>query len=509
MTRRNDRPGPDAGELPEGAPRPERTPRPGRSRTARRQRAVLVVAVASALLSTGGLAATALVRSPAERAAGAAPPPRTLLTAPVVSRVLSPSVTARASVYPPTRYDVVPSAASTEITQLFLSGLHVRTGEAVTAGRLLAEVSGQPLYVLRGPVPAYRDLKPGSTGPDVAELQDALRELGHSSGEDERGGFGPGTKQAVASFYRALGHPVPLTGAATQQAVDAAQKAVDAGRRTVEALTARKNSGRPAAPPSTAPPSAFPSAPAAEQPDGAPDLDEQLRAAGRQLTADRAALARAVAVNGPMVPAAHVVFLPALPAAVTAVNSSVGLPVAGTLLSLTSGGLTVTGQLTPAQAAAVRPGMAVELLDEETGTRLTGRVAELGAPTTAPPAGRVVPLGGAAPAPAPGQAPGGAPAGPSYVPVTVTPDAPPPAALSGRNVRITVLKDAAGPPVTAVPVAAVFTGANGRTSVTTVAADGRRADVEVTTGVTADGLVGVVPDVEGALKAGDRVVVGT
>ncbi|MGW2397717.1 peptidoglycan-binding protein [Kitasatospora sp. NPDC001664] len=488
-------PWPDAGGPPEGHP-------PGRSAAARRQRVVLVVAVVSAVLSTGGLAATTLVKSPAERAARTAPPPRTLLTVPAVSRVLNPSVTARASVYPPTRYDVVPTAASTEVIQLFLSKAGARAGDTVTGGRLLAEVSGQPVYVLRGAVPAYRDLKPGSSGPDVVELQEALGELGHSTGSDEKGTFGPGTKTAVTGFYRRLGYPVPVTGPATQQAVDAAQKAVDTGRQTVDALVAQRNSGRPAGTPS-------------EQPSVGAGLDQQIAAARKQVTADQAALARAVAVNGPMVPAAHVVFLPALPATVTAVNGSVGAPVAGALLSLTSGGLTVTGQLPPAQAAAVKAGMAVEVLDEETGTKLTGRVAELGAPTTTPPAGKVIALGGAAAgqnaggaAPAPAQG-GGAPAGPSYIPVTVTPDSPLPAALSGRNVRITILKDTVGRPVTAVPVAAVFTDTAGRTAVSTVGAGGLRADVPVTTGVSADGLVGVVPDIEGALKPGDQVVVGS
>ncbi|MFJ8040306.1 peptidoglycan-binding protein [Kitasatospora sp. NPDC096147] len=502
MRRKNLRNVAEDGEQPQA-------PAPGRSRSARRQRVVLVVAVVSAVLSTGGLAATTLVKSPAERAARTAPPPRTLLTASVVSRALNPSVTARASVYPPTRYDVVPTAASTEVTQLFLSKLNGKAGDGVSSGRLLAEVSGQPLYVLKGAVPAYRDLKPGASGPDVIELQDALKELGYPSGSDERGVFGPGTKQAVTGFYRALGYPVPVTGAATQQAVDAAQKTVDTDRQTLEGLQAQKNAGQPPATPPDQPAGST-----AVRPATGAGLDQQITAAKRQLTADQAALARAVAVNGPMVPAAHVVFLPALPATVTAVNGSVGAPVSGTLLSLTSGGLTVTGQLTPAQAAAVKAGMAVEVLDEETGTKLTGKVAELGAPTTTPPAGKVIPLGGAAAgqnagaAPAPAQG-GGAPAGPSYIPVTVTPDTPLPPALSGRNVRLTILKDTTVQPVTAVPVAAVFTDAAGRTAVTTVGAGGLRTDVSVTTGVTADGLVGVVPNIEGALKPGDQVVVGS
>ena len=520
-----------ADETAEPGPEPP-SPPPARSGAARRRRALLGVALAAGLVAVGGVGAATLVKSPAERAARTAPPPNSLLTAPVVSQVLTPSTAARAVVYPPVQYNVVPTAASAEVTALYVSELGVQPGDTVSAGQLLAEVSGQPLFALPGPVPAYRDLKPGSTGPDVAELQDALAGLGHGSGEDDKGSYGPGTAAAVSAFYRGLGRPVPTTGATTQQAVDTAQKAVDSDRQTVDNLTAQKRAGA-AAPQNPPPPQptrpdrqSRPTQQSQQQP--AVDLDQQLATARKQLAADEAALARAGAVNGPMVPAAHVLFLPALPATVTAVNGAVGSPVSGTLLSLTSGGLTVTGQLMPGQAVGVTPGMAVELLSEDTGITVHGTVAEVGTPTTAPPAGRVITLGGAGAAPAggaPGAALGGAPAGqtaagqvagapnsqsggPSYLPVTITPDTPLPATMNGRNVRLTVLKAKAGAPVTAVPVAAISTNAAGRTSVTRVDPAGNRSTVPVTTGVTADGLVAVSPAEGAQLRAGDQVVVG-
>ncbi|MFJ2579878.1 peptidoglycan-binding protein [Kitasatospora aureofaciens] len=494
---------------------------PARSRGVRRRRVLVGVALAAGLVAVGGLGAATLVKSPAERAAQAAAPPNSLITAPVVSQVLTKSVVARAVVYPPAQYNVVPAAASPDVTQLFVSKLGVRTGDTVAAGELLAEVSGQPLFALPGPVPAYRDIRPGSTGPDVSELQDALEGLGYSVGDDDKGVFGRGTAQAVTAFYRKLGYPVPTTGATTQQAVDTAQKAVDTDKQTVDSLTAQKKAG--ATQPPTQP--GAPTAPA-QPPAPAGDIDQQLAIAKKQLATDQAALAKARAVNGPMVPAAHVVFLPALPAAVTAVNGSVGSPASGTLVSLTSGGLNITGQLTPSQAAGVKPGMAVEILAEDTNTTIAGTVAEVGAPTTAPPAGKVITLGGAAAAGAaaagngggPGAQPGGggAPAGPpnngpgatSYVPVAIAPGIPLPAALNGKNVRLTVLKDKASAPVTAVPVAAVSTNAAGQTSVTTVDAAGNRTTVPVTTGVSADGMVAVTPAAGTELRPGDQVVVG-
>ncbi|MFG3050984.1 peptidoglycan-binding protein [Kitasatospora sp. NPDC048239] len=508
---------------------------PRRSRTARRRRVLALVAAGAALLAVGGLGAASLVKSPAERAAQAAAAPNSLITAPVTSQVLNRSVPARAVVYPPAQYDIVPSSASPDVTRLYVSKLAVRTGDAVNSGQLLAEVSGQPLFALNGPVPAYRDIKPGSSGPDVTELQDALAGLGYSLRSDDKGAFGPGTAQAVTEFYRRLGYPVPTTGATTQQAVDTAQKAVDASRQTVDSLTAQKKAGQSSAaqPPTPAPTGPAPTAGAptgaatgAPAPATGLDIDQQLTAAKKQLAADRTALDKAQAVNGPMVPAAHAVFLPTLPASVTAVNGSVGTPATGTLLSLTSGGLSVTGQLTPAQAAGVKTGMAVEILVEDTNTTLKGTVGEVGAPTTAAPTGKVITLGGgsggtggtsgsgsgaggSAGNAAPGAPNAGGPgAGPAYVPVAIAPAAPLPAALNGRNLRLTVLKDNAGQPVTAVPVAAISTNAAGRTSVTRVDAAGNRTTVPVTTGVSADGMVAVVPGVGAELRPGDQVVVG-
>ncbi|MFE6049590.1 peptidoglycan-binding protein [Kitasatospora sp. NPDC056446] len=532
---------------------------------ARRRRALLAVAAAAAVVAGAGLGAASLIKSPAERAADTAPPPGTLMTAPVTRQALTQTTVVRGQVYPPTQYNVSPAAASTDITQLYVSALPVKSGDQVTDGRLLAEVSGQPLFVLEGPVPAYRDLKPGSSGPDVTELQAALERLGYGRGDDPQGTYGPGTAKAVTGYYRHLGYTAPTTGAATRQAVDAARKAVEADRQAIDGLKAQAAAGTStgagagagagagtqggtstptgagagaATGAGTAAGTGAGSAASGGQaqsapvpaPAPAPGLDKQLANARKKLSEDQDALAQAEAVDGPMVPAGEVVFLPSLPATVTAVNSSVGAPVSGPLLSLTSGGLAVTGQLTPVQAAGITPGMAVEVFSETSGTTVKGTVAELGAPSTAPPAGRVIAIGGAAGAgagagagPGTGAGTGGtsgggagagapnAPAGQpvaAYVPVQITPADPLPAAFSGQNVRITVLRSSTADPVISVPVAAVFTDAAGQTAVTRVDRAGQRTTVPVTTGVNANGYVGVTPVGDARLAEGDQVVVG-
>lgn len=74
---------------------------------------------------------------------------------------------------------------------------------------MIVEVSGRPLVALQGAVPAYRDLVPGDTGADVAQLQRGLAAIGYPAGGDTAGTFGAGTAAAVAAFYTALGYTLP------------------------------------------------------------------------------------------------------------------------------------------------------------------------------------------------------------------------------------------------------------------------------------------------------------
>jgi hypothetical protein len=51
----------------------------------------------------------------------------------------------------------------------------------VRQGQVIYQVSGAPVMLLYGHVPAWRDLSEGVTGPDVTELNAALVKLGYAS----------------------------------------------------------------------------------------------------------------------------------------------------------------------------------------------------------------------------------------------------------------------------------------------------------------------------------------
>lgn len=56
-----------------------------------------------------------------------------------------------------------------------VTGVLKQDDDSVLPGDELALVEGSPVIALRGRLPAYRDLRPGMSGPDVAQLHDAMR----------------------------------------------------------------------------------------------------------------------------------------------------------------------------------------------------------------------------------------------------------------------------------------------------------------------------------------------
>ena len=185
----------------------------------------------AALLAIGGLIGSSFVKSPQQIAADTAAPPPTVTTAKVVSQILTSSVQMRGVVYPATQYDVYPSAPESDAAAtgtgsaaggsatgggssgaVYISRLDVAAGQTISNGEQLAEIDGEPLFALAGRVPAWRDITPGESGPDVAELQKALASLGYYHGGDTPGFFGTATQDAVSVYYEHLGYTPPATG---------------------------------------------------------------------------------------------------------------------------------------------------------------------------------------------------------------------------------------------------------------------------------------------------------
>ena len=195
--------------------------------------ALLVVLVA---LSGASWWVGANSQTPTQAAARASAPEPSWITAPVERREVSPTVILRGTVVAESEFKLI--APST------IEGIPVITSGAtppetvVSNGTRLVEISGRPVFAMEGSVPAYRTLRPGMTGDDVAQMQAALTEAGFEPETD--GVFGPQTKAAVSAFYDAAGYDTVDVSetfesdlamakndlAAAQAAVDAAETAV-------------------------------------------------------------------------------------------------------------------------------------------------------------------------------------------------------------------------------------------------------------------------------------------
>ncbi|MFE9929127.1 peptidoglycan-binding protein [Streptomyces sp. NPDC005533] len=498
---------------------------PASSGINRRRKVLGAVVVAAALFSAAGVGVGSFIKSPAQAAADKSAPAPSVLSAALEKRVLKDTVTIRGTVTADQSVQVTGAAAGAAGggAKPVVTKVNVKAGETVAPGKVLVETSGRPVFALQGTLPVYRDLKPGATGQDVAQLQQALAALGHKTGSDAKGTFGPGTKAAVQAFYAAIGYDVVPAGPQDKEQVEGAQTAVTQADR---AFTAAKESWERAksgaagqatpAPGATEGSAAGPAAGRSPDPKtgaatggtasggggGADPVKEARRTmdyAAQDLTKARTKLSEVQAAAGPMVPAGEVVFLKGFPARVDAVTAAVGATVGEKLLTVSAGDLVVRGMLAQHEKGMVRPGQKVQVLSELSGVTASGTVLSV-ADAPAPP-----------PAPGGGQdgAQGGGAAGSAqgYL-MIVKPDGALDVALAGQDVRVTVEAAASSGPVLAAPVSAISAGADGRTSVTVVAGDGTRRRVEVTPGMSADGFVEVSAAAGGQLAEGEKVLVG-
>jgi hypothetical protein len=441
-----------------------------RSPLARRQRRLLLVTSACSVVATAGLFASLVIQSPQQAAAESEPPPPSVITASVERRVLRDTVVLRGTVLPQRTLDVTPAPGSGG--QAILTGVRVSVGDGVAAGHVVLEVSGRPLVVLLGEIPAYRDLRPGAEGQDVAQLQSALRELGYPA-NDKIGFFGEATKAAVAKFYADRGYAAPTTGDEDARAVESAAESVrKAERAVVDAARAHAEARNVAAGPSPPP--------------DAGDLVIDARTAEERANEDlalaRADLAALRRRTGVMMPLAEFAFVPASPVRVDKISVAVGGHVIAPLVTLSGGPPSIHARLSPVQHELVRVGMAVEVTADLLGLRAKGSIASIG------------------------ELAGDESSGRGY-PVVITPEATLDSRLVGEDVRLAVERASTEEEVLVVPISAITATADGRTVVVRISADGREVRVPVTPGASGEGFVAVTVT-EGHLDSGDRVVVG-
>jgi hypothetical protein len=473
------------------------------SRLIRRQRAFLAITTTAAMLSVIGLFASTLVRSPAQVNADSAPPPASVLTAPVVREILKQTVVVRGRVTAGGFVVATPTSAQ-GANALIVTQTPKKVGDPVRPGDVLIQVSGRPVIALPGGTPAYRDLKPGDRGNDVAELRAALRSLGYSDG-DPNGYFGADTKAALTRMYQALGYDPASTGGAgdagDQAALTTARAAVTTAQRAVATAQAALTAARGASPP---------------DPGAVASAQQSLGFAQQDLVSAQNAQTELIATTGVELPMSEFVFLPSFPASVAAISGAVGATVSAPLVTVDTGTPVITTTLQQGDATVVRAGMPVGIDADLRNQSATGTVTAIGpysaGSSGAGSAGGSGGAGGpdpaaAGPSAAVASPPGTTQATPGY-PLTVTPTKTLTNDWIGQDVRLTVTTGSTASAVLVVPVAAIAVGADGTTTVTVLASDTIQRRVAVSAGVDSNGLVQITPASAGSLRAGDLVVTG-
>jgi tetratricopeptide (TPR) repeat protein len=129
------------------------------------------------------------------------------------------------------------TASSAVITKL------PEAGQMIDTGQVIMEIEGSPVFLLQGDLPLWRDLKPGVTGKDVANLREALQKIGIDAGEGQT--YDAALSGAITALYRNAGYAEPVAMAEDKAQQETAKEALDEAKATLteaqEALTKAKN----------------------------------------------------------------------------------------------------------------------------------------------------------------------------------------------------------------------------------------------------------------------------
>ncbi len=535
-----------------------------------RRWAWFVVVLALCLGAAGAWFVAGRSQSPEQAAARAEEPPASWVTAEVDLRVLSATVIQRGDVGAEVSVSV--EAPGSVEQPAVVTKPPPASGDAVTDGDVVVEVSGRPVFVFEGSAAMYRSLRPGMTGPDVAQLQDALSRLGYAPDSD--GVFGESTKVALDAWYSDAGYSVvPAFDTAEAEITAARQSVVDANVavEAANAALAAAQEGPSVLEVTQAEMSvdqaerALASAQAqrvaevrlaeegynatirerdrlAQRPEATPSELEaaelQIDQAGAQLEATRRSTADAVTAAQEALLVATIardeLVAPAdiseLQRAVdAAVNARSQAETALAAVVARNGPTVPLGEalFLPRLPARIRPqpsqaqdpggaenaGSLVELSGGDLIVTTSVRVGDAGlirAGMSAVLLDETTATEYSATVESIADDPVTGVDGQSGYPAVIVPDEPLPDQLVGSNLRVTITSASTDTETLVVPLAAVSSAADGTTRVSVVDSvnDAEPVDVQIEAGLSADGFVAITPTRPGQLTEGDLVVIG-
>ncbi|MFD7440995.1 peptidoglycan-binding protein [Streptomyces sp. NPDC059909] len=453
------------------SPSEERAARPRR----RKRPTALAVAALVVLGSCGSVwYIAAQARTPEQRAANAAPPSASQITGEVSGEPLVERLELTGTVATAGRTTVTGSPPA-GTSRAVVTALPVKAGDRITAGSPVVEVSGRPVLVLPGRFPAYRDLRMGDKGPDVRQLQQALRDRYRLP---VTGTYGPATADAVKRLYAAAGYDAPVGESSTATDPGSGERSADGGAQGADDAArngAETDGGTGAAATS-----------------GASTSSSESSSTRGDSGASPGGTDRTVA--GGLLPAAEITYVGSLPATVAEVGGQVGGDADKPLVVLGNGGQHVSAALTADQRTQLRdlPDEAKILFGEGPYEGHSGRLHALR--TVAGDQGTGAKNGSG----------DGSKGEPARQEALFKPQGGPSAVRSGTSQRVTVELRRSPADALSVPVSAVWTDLGGSSVVTVIRAK-KKLEVPVEVVFTFDGLAAVRPEGDG-LRSGDKVL---
>ncbi|MGH8953041.1 MAG: hypothetical protein ACRDX9_16685 [Acidimicrobiia bacterium] len=145
------------------------------------------------------------IRSPAEAAADAEAPEPSNITVQVTREVLSADVITRGDVVYDEPVSVALSGSFAETPEKLVVTQAVEVNADLAEGAMAVEVVGRPVFLLIGEIPMYRDLRPGATGDDVLQVEEAMARMGLYGGTPDNV-WDQETGAAVAAWYETAGY---------------------------------------------------------------------------------------------------------------------------------------------------------------------------------------------------------------------------------------------------------------------------------------------------------------
>lgn len=185
---------------------------------------VVVVGVVVAAAGVGWFFGSR-IQSPAEAAAEAEPPPPSNITVEVVREELSADVVVRGDVVYDEPVEVVLSGSFAGQPARLVVTQAVEESDELAEGDVAVEVVGRPVFLLVGEIPMYRDLRPGASGDDILQLEEALTRLGFFEGVPDNT-WDEGTGAAVAAWYQSAGYRANGLSDQDEEALGAARDRV-------------------------------------------------------------------------------------------------------------------------------------------------------------------------------------------------------------------------------------------------------------------------------------------